>query len=223
MKRRSLLLYTLCASSIFSSMYLGAFAYTVGSGKNTKEYRTSYHQGVHYEILKKPIHSGNNHVTLVFWFGSPNSFSVYGKLKKFALENPQVEVSYLPSTLNSEWIDGARAYYSLSVMGLIEEQREPFFQAYNAGVIRDRVSMERYLDKVGIDVDRFWEIFFSAQSNKAINSYADLSRSAELEYVPTVVVSGKYKVIPTTMAKWEESFSLIKHLVDNQPRRAFKQ
>ena len=223
MKHHKLLKFSFFFLAALSAVYVAGFTYAVAEGKNTEEYRTSYHEGTHYEYLRKPLTSTPKTINMFFWYGSPNSYSVSQKLENWvATEANDLDVRYLPATLNAQWVDGARAFYSLSVLGKIKQVHDPLFQAYNNGEIIDKTTLEQFIVAQGLDPDLFWENFFSAKSTKAIQVFSSLSQNVGLEYIPTVVVSGRYKILTSKYKDWAEVFAVIRHLVERQPARAPK-
>lgn len=212
----------LVGSAIASAVYLSGFALNVAHGKNTTEYKQSFHVDKHYSFIQQPSKQPAKHIALFFWYGSPSSYDLDPKLQHWSSANSDVTIEYIPATLNKLWLDGARTFYSLSILGAASELHNDLYYAYQNNLINDKIDLENFLESKGIKGSVFWEHYFSGGANKAIKGYSDIARNSELEQIPTMIVSGKYKINTSNLKSWSQAFDLANFLIKQQPSKQVK-
>ena len=220
MTRKDFLKLIFVGSSIASSAYSANFTLDVIKEKNSILYQNSYREGIHYEVLNTPLKSPVNAVIQFFWYGSPGSQNVEGPIKKWITKaQGNITLKQIPGTLNTLWLDGARTYYSLERLNLLDSMQSQFFKAYKSGVIHDKASTELFLARKGINVDSFWEEYYSSSSSLMLKKYSLIAKNANLKQIPTFIVSGKYSVKTSAFSNWEDVFSFTEYLIKTQPTK----
>lgn len=154
--------------------------------------------GVEYEVLKQPVPTTNPDkvvVTELFWYGCPHCFRFEPYIEKWQQNIPEgVVFERYPSVLNPSWMEHARAYYALEMMGALDKVHSKFFSALHLEHQRlnNVDAIARFVADLGVDEKQFRENYHSFPVDTLLRK----SRQKEAKYghngVPAVVVNGKY-------------------------------
>ncbi|MCK9380935.1 MAG: thiol:disulfide interchange protein DsbA/DsbL [Sulfuritalea sp.] len=154
-------------------------------------------------------------VTEFFWYGCPHCFDFEPVLAAW-VKNLPADVSFrrVPTIFpNNKWAPGARLYYTLEAMNLLEKLHSEVFKAIH--VERQRLDNEKILfewvAKKGVDPKRFSETWSSFGVQSRVQQAKELSQAAGLEGVPAVMVHGKYLAL--TPGTYQELVANIDQLV----------
>ena len=160
----------------------------------------TFAEGVDYTILQKPIPTDNPaqvEVVEFFWYGCPHCYEFEPSVARWVKELPKdVEFKRIPAPLNRNWEIGARVYYTLESLDLLEKLHGPLFDAIHRD--RLRITNERallqWLEGKGVDTKKFSAAYRSFTVESKLKRAHQLSQAAALEGVPALLVNGKYLV-----------------------------
>ena len=155
-------------------------------------------EGVDYTLITPAVKTtdpGKVVVSEMFWYGCPHCFRFEPYVEQWSKNLPAgVLFERVPSTLNPRWSDHARTYYTLELMGELEETHGKFFDGIHVKRQRlDRLdSIASYLGKQGIDEAKFRETFSSFPVDAAMRKNAKKEQKYGHNGVPAIIVNGKY-------------------------------
>lgn len=154
-------------------------------------------------------------VTEFFWYGCPHCFDFEHVLTPWAGKLP-ADVSFrrVPAIFpNNKWVPGAKIYYTLEALNLVEKMHAQVFNAIH--VERKRLDDEKVLfawvASKGVDAKQFSEAWFSFGVQSRVQQARELTLAARLTGVPAVVVHGRYEAI--TPGSYGELIARIDQLV----------
>jgi thiol:disulfide interchange protein DsbA len=142
--------------------------------------------------------NGKIEVVEFFSYGCPHCGDFEPILKPWVKALP-ADVSFrkVPVIFNDRSIPGARIYYTLEAMNLLDKLNDAVFNA----VLRERVNLNDekvlfdWVARQGVDRQKFADTYKSFAVETAVKRAADMTRGYAVEGVPVLVVGGKYKPI----------------------------
>lgn len=209
---------------LFTLILIGLVVGLVGSaanianqvyhGRNSKTYTNGFQKHLHYEVLSSPMTRKSNNVSVFFYYGSPGSVQLMNAIiawnQTSASQLNHLIFEYIPGTLNSGWLNAARAFYTFSEMGHLDGVHPKLFDVFDAtNDVNFRNAIESILIQRHVQSDAFWEIFYSSKANVRLKELSGIAKSVNLESVPTIIVGGKYKINTASFASWDDVFELI--------------
>jgi thiol:disulfide interchange protein DsbA len=173
--------------------------------------------GRDFRVLTPPLVVEQNKIEVIefFWYGCPHCFDFEPVLAAWVKKLP-ADVSFrrVPTIFpNDKWAPGARLYYTLEAMNLLEKLHVDVFNAIHVDRQRlddDKVLLE-WVAKKGIDARKFGEIWASFGVQSRVRQARETTQAAGLTGVPAVVVQGRYQAI--TQGNYEELIAVIDTLV----------
>jgi thiol:disulfide interchange protein DsbA len=170
---------------------LGLFAAPGAGAAELKE-------GIDFRVINPPLAADKNRieVTEFFWYGCPHCFDFEPVLATWVKKLP-ADVSFrrVPAIVpNNRWTPGARLYYTLEAMNLLEKMHGEVFSGMH--VERQRLDDEKIMFdwavKKGVDAKRFGETWTSFGVQTRVQQARELTMAAGLTGVPAVMVHGRY-------------------------------
>jgi thiol:disulfide interchange protein DsbA len=144
--------------------------------------------------------NGKIEVMEFFWYGCPHCYAIEPDVNAWLAKKPaDVEFKRVPAPMGA-WLEGAKIYYTLEAMGLVNQYHDKVFDAIH----KDNINLfnarqrEQWLAKNGIDPAKY------AAAEKSFSVDAKLKRAMQLvqtykvDGVPRFVVAGKWY----TGAEW---------------------
>ena len=127
----------------------------------------------------------------------------------------------VPSSLNPQWTEHARAYYSFKMMGALDKVHREFFDAIH--LKRQRLnSLDTIADFVadqGLDEKTFREHYFSFPVETQIRKNINKEKRYGHRGVPAVIVNGKYLVSASLAGSNERMIAIMNFLVSQELAR----
>ena len=155
--------------------------------------------GVDYKIIPTAVKTSDPDkvvVTEMFWYGCPHCFRFEPFVEQWSASLPAgVVFEQIPSTLNPRWGDHARTFFSLKVMGELDNYHRAFFDGIHVKRKRlDRLdAIAEYLGDRGLDEAKFRETFNSFPVDTEMRKNAKKERKYGHNGVPAVIINGKYQ------------------------------
>jgi thiol:disulfide interchange protein DsbA len=171
-----------------------------------------------FRVINPPLAADTSkiEVTEFFWYGCPHCFDFEPILATWAKKLP-ADVSFrrVPALFpNNKWIPGAKLYYTLEAMNLLERLHSEVFSAIH--VERQRLDDEKILlewvAKKGVDTKKFSATWSSIGVQSRVRQAQELTQAAGLSGVPAVMVHGRYLAL--TSGNYEELVAAIDQLVE---------
>lgn len=174
--------------------------------------------GQDYRDINPPLAPDRNkvEVTEFFWYGCPHCFNLEPVLAPWVRKlPPSVNFRRVPAVFpDGKWVPGARLYYTLEAMNLVERLHGEAFNAIH--VERKRLHDEKVLFEwvagKGVDAKAFADAWASFGVHSRVRQARELTTRAGLSGVPAVVVDGKYQAI--TPEKYEDLLVLVDRLIE---------
>jgi len=179
-------------------------------------------EGIEYAEIKQPVrtsHPDKVVVSEMFWYGCPHCFRFEPYINKWKKTMPEgVVLEQVPSVLNPSWMEHARAFFALQMMGEVDKVH---MKLMNAMHLQNRSlnnvdALARFVADLGVDEDQFREHYHSFPVDTMIRK----SRSKERKYghrgVPAVVVNGKYLTSASMAGSNARVIQVIDYLVKKE-------
>lgn len=155
-------------------------------------------EGTDYKRLKKPlpVETGKQiEVAEFFWYRCPHCNQLESGLKAWEKTLPaDVKLRPVPTVFNDNWVPGAKIYYTLMEMGVLDKLHVKVFDAYHKeGMnLNDEAQLMAWVRRQGLNEAKFKSVYnsFSIQTKAMRGAHA--ARAAGLEGVPALLVDGKY-------------------------------
>lgn len=162
-------------------------------------------EGKDFTVLNPPLAADRSRVevTEFFWYGCPHCFNLDPLAIAWAQRLPaDVIFRRVPAAYaDGKWVSGARLYYALEAMNLLDRLHPEAFRAIQ--VERKRLDKEdvlaAWVASKGIKPDDFLAAWSSFGVQSRVRQAVELTRRAGLTGVPAMVVDGRYQaVMPAT-------------------------
>jgi protein dithiol oxidoreductase (disulfide-forming) len=165
----------------------------------TSTWADTFEAGVDYAVLKEPVATSNPDkvvVTEMFWYGCPHCFRLEPYIQKWSQNIPDgVVLERVPSVLNPGWIEGARAFFALKLMGENDKVHSKLFNAIH--IQRKRLNnvdaLAKFVADLGVDEKQFRDYYHSFPVDTMIRKSRQKERKYGHNGVPAIIVNGKYR------------------------------
>jgi thiol:disulfide interchange protein DsbA len=144
----------------------------------------------------QPVATGNKvEVLEFFWYRCPHCFQLEPALEKWLTNLPKdAQLRRVPAVFRDDWMPGAKIFYSLEQLKLLDRLHGKVFNAYHVENLNLNTPavLDAWIAKQGVDRKQFESVYnsFSIQS-KAMQG-ARLAGAYGINGVPTFVIDGKY-------------------------------
>lgn len=159
-------------------------------------------EGKHYNRLQMPQPTeqpGKVEVIEFFWYGCPHCFDFEPVLKSWTKKLPgDVSFRKVPAIFRDEWAPGARIYYTLEALNLLDKHHDAVFNA----MIKQRINLNDekvlfdWIAKQGVDRQQFADMYKSFAVDGKVRRAAEMTQEYGFGGVPVVIVGGKYMPSP---------------------------
>lgn len=159
-------------------------------------------EGRQYTRLQTPqptAADGKVEVIEFFWFGCPHCGKLEPLLKSWVKQLPaDVTFKKVPAVLSDSWAPGARLFYTLEAMNLLDKLSDAVFDA----MIKQRIDLGKedtlldWIAKQGVDPKAFADTYKSFSVDAKVRKAAEMTQEYGFSGVPALVVGGKYSPGP---------------------------
>jgi thiol:disulfide interchange protein DsbA len=143
--------------------------------------------------------NGKVEVIEFFWFGCSHCGKLEPLLKPWVKNLPaDVTFKKVPAILGESWAPGARLYYTLEAMNLLDKLGDAVFDA----MLNQRINLGSdsilldWIAAKGVDRKAFADIYKSFAVDAKVRKAAEMSQEYGFGGVPAIVVGGKYSPGP---------------------------
>ena len=179
-------------------------------------------EGTHYRLLKEPLSTGVNGVSVIefFWYGCPHCRAFEPRIKEWLSKAPDdVDFKLVPVV----WNDATRLHAAMFYTGLEAERADELHASLFDLIIDNR--QEKNLDRqIAIAGDLFQQHGVSASTladsltQSAIQTQVSQAqkdmRTAEVSSTPSLVIGGKYLILNNEAVAEKGLFTVVDTLVD---------
>lgn len=187
---------------LLNTLLAAVAAVTISSVALSPALAAAPQEGKHYSRLQMPQPTeapGKVEVIEFFWYGCPHCFDFEPLLKSWTKKLPgDVSFKKVPAIFRAEWAPGARIYYTLEALGLLDKHHEAVFNA----MIKQRVNLNDektlldWVAKQGIDRQQFADMYKSFAVDGKVRRAAEMTQEYGFGGVPVLIIGGKYMPSP---------------------------
>lgn len=182
--------------------------------------------GTEFLTLRKPVAvgaaPGKVEVIEFFWYSCPHCNAFEPRLQAWLKRVPSdVAMKRVPVAFRDDFVPQQRLYYTLEVMGKVEELHGKVFQAIHV----DRLPLNRdesivdWAGKQGLDKAKFTEIYGSFDVASKARRATQLQDAFEVQGVPAIGVAGRYYTDGGLAGNMERALQITDYLIA-QSRKA---
>lgn len=176
-------------------------------------------EGTDYKRLSKPlpVETGKQiEVAEFFWYRCPHCYQLEPGLKAWAKKLPaDTQLRPVPAVFNENWLPGAKIYYALQELGVLDRLHNKVFEAYHKeGLnLNDESQLMAWVKRQGLNENAFQTAYrsFSVQT-KAMKG-ASAARAAGIDGVPALLVDGKYLTSVSMTLTEDRLFEVLDELI----------
>ena len=176
-------------------------------------------EGRDFRRIDPPLGADANRIEVIefFWYGCPHCNDLEPLMAAWLRKlPPDVRFSRVPALFpnNPKWVPGARIYFALEAMTLVDRRHGQVFRAIHVERRRlddDRVLLE-WVAGAGVDANAFLAAWTSFGVQTRVRQARDVTARAGLNGVPAIVVDGRYLAIMP--ASLDELPGLVDRLIE---------
>lgn len=177
-------------------------------------------EGHDYALLKnpQPVSTGSKiEVLEFFWYRCPHCFQLEPGLDKWLKTLPKdAQIRRMPAVFRDDWMPGAKIYYTLEQMGLLDTLHSKVFDAYHIAHtdLNNPAVLGDWIAKQGVDRKKFEAIYNSFSIQAKAMQGAKLAKVYGINGVPTFIVDGKYVTSMSMTESEPRLFEVLDQLID---------
>ena len=175
--------------------------------------------GHDYTVLDEaqPVTTGKKiEVIEFFWYRCPHCFQLEPGLNAWLKTLPKdVQIRRIPAVFRDDWAPGAKIYYTLKQMDLLDKFHDKVFDAYHLEKLNlnDPAVLGSWIAKQGVDRKKFESIYNSFSAQTKIRQDMHLVSAYGITGVPTFVVDGKYVTSESMTLSEPRLFDVLNQLI----------
>lgn len=185
---------------------------------------SQFKEGTNYSkvVPAQPTSTGPDKVEVleIFWYGCPHCFALDPAIESWRAKGRPGYVEFLrvPAMWNETTRMHARLFYTVELLGKLEELHTPIFREINVkgDPLNTVEKISAFLREHGVSNDEFQKAFSSFAVENKLQRADFLNRRYRIESVPTVIVNGKYKTDLGMAGGEQQLFSLIGELAAHE-------
>ncbi len=154
--------------------------------------------GRDYLPISQPLATetpGKVEVLEFFWYGCPHCFDLEPLLNKWKQTMPaDVAFRRVPGIFRDSWVAGARMFYTLESLGVLDRLHGELFNAVHLEHLAsdDDKALADWVAKKGVDRKKFEDTYKSFAVESRVARAKQLTRASRIEGVPSLIVDGRY-------------------------------
>lgn len=170
-----------------------------------------------------PDGGGKIEVVEFFWYGCPHCYTLEPDVNAWAKRAPKdVVFKRVPAYPSEAWGEGARIYYTLEAMGLLDPYHQKVFDTIHKENVnlQNKRLREEWLKKNGIDVAKYNEAEKSFTVASKLARARQMTQGYKVDGVPRIVVNGKYYTSGEQAGSPQRVFAVVDQLVEMSRRES---
>ena len=172
-----------------------------------------------YKPLAKPqaVESGDKiEVVEFFWYGCSHCFDLEPHLHKWVARLPKdVEFRRIPAVPTERWMAGARTFYTLEALGLLDRLHGEVFDAIHlshVNLMDEKIQLDWMAGK-GVDRAKYADAWKSFSVQSKTRRAVQQTQAYDISGVPTLVVDGKYQTSVSMTGSHEALLKTLDELI----------
>ena len=188
----------------------------------TPTWAAAFEAGVEYAELNPPVPTSQPDkvvVTEMFWYGCPHCFRLEPYMDQWDKTKPDgVVLEKVPSVLNPSWIEHARAFYALQMMGENDKVHKKLFDALHLQHKRlnNVDALASFVADLGVDEKQFRDNYHSFPVDTMIRKSRQKERKFGHSGVPAIIVNGKYRTSASMAGSNAQVIEVVNFLVQKE-------
>ncbi len=188
----------------------------------TPIWAAGFEAGVEYAELNPPVPTSQPDkvvVTEMFWYGCPHCFRLEPYVDQWDKTKPEgVVLEKVPSVLNPSWIEHARAFYALQMMGENDKVHKKLFDALHLQHKRlnNVDALASFVADLGVDEKQFRDNYHSFPVDTLIRKSRQKERKYGHSGVPAIIVNGKYRTSASMAGSNARLIEVVNFLVQKE-------
>lgn len=176
-------------------------------------------EGHDYTRVKntQPVATGKKvEVLEFFWYRCPHCFQLEPGLNTWLKKLPKdAQIRRVPAVFRDDWAPGARIYYTLEQMGLLDRLHHKVFDAYHVENINlnDPAVLGGWIARQGVDRKKFEGIYNSFSTQSKVMQGAKLATAYGITGVPAFIIDGKYTTAMSMANSEPRLFEILDQLI----------
>lgn len=157
-----------------------------------------------------------------FWYGCPHCYTFEPYITAWKKTKPaNVKFVRVPAIFRPDWEIQAKAYYALSVMGVIEDIHGKIFDAIHKDKKRLNTldAIAAFVEENGVDKQLFLKEYDSFAVDSMVRKAKKKLSAYTVEGVPTVAVNGKYTSSGSMAGTYDNLINVIDYLVAKETKK----
>ncbi|HJX57635.1 MAG TPA: thiol:disulfide interchange protein DsbA/DsbL, partial [Thiobacillus sp.] len=176
-------------------------------------------EGHDYALVKnpQPVATGSKvEVLEFFWYRCPHCFQLEPGINAWLKTLPKdAQVRRVPAVFRDDWMPGAKLYYTLEQMNLLDSLHAKVFDAYHVENINlnDPAILGGWIARQGVDRKKFEGIYNSFSTQSKATQGARLATTYAISGVPAFVIDGKYATSMSMTGSEARLFEVLDQLI----------
>lgn len=176
-------------------------------------------EGKHFTRLQMPQpteQAGKVEVIEFFWYGCSHCGDFEPTLKPWVKKLP-ADVSFrkVPAVFRDSWAPGARIFYTLEAMGLLDKLNDAVFNAMLRQKINlnDEKTLFDWIAAQGVDRQKFADMYKSFSVDGKVKRAMEMTNEYGFGGVPVLIVGGKYMPSPN-LGSYNDMLRVVDGLIE---------
>ena len=176
-------------------------------------------EGHDYTRLKnaQPVATGKKvEVLEFFWYRCPHCFQLEPAINAWVKTLPgDAQVRRVPAVFRDDWMPGAKLYYTLEQMNLLDSLHHKVFDAYHVENINlnDPAVLGGWIAQHGVERKKFEGIYSSFSTQSKATQGARLATAYAISGVPAFIIDGKYATSMSMTGSEARLFDVLDQLI----------
>ncbi|HEY5971198.1 MAG TPA: thiol:disulfide interchange protein DsbA/DsbL [Pseudoxanthomonas sp.] len=176
---------------------------------------------VEYKLIKpaQPVMGKNVEVIEFFAYACPHCAEFEPALQSWLKRKPKdVDYRPVPMIFRAEWKPGAKLYYTLETMGVVEKYHQKIYDASHkqGKQLTSDEAVKDWAKSAGVDSAKFNEVYDSFAVDTKVQRAITIGRSYGVQFTPSLAVNGKYYTGPSMAGgnDYAKFFGVLDQLID---------
>jgi thiol:disulfide interchange protein DsbA len=180
---------------------------------------------VEYQLIDPPQPVIGNKIEVIefFSYACPHCAEFEPALQGWLKRKPK-DVNYrmVPMVFRDGWKPGAKLYYTLETMGVIDKYHNKIYDAFHKEgkeLITDQ-AVKEWATSAGVDPAKFDQTYDSFAVDTKVQRAINIGRSYHVRFTPSLAVNGKYYTGPSMAGgnEYARFFVILDQLIDMERR-----
>lgn len=154
----------------------------------------------------------------LFWYRCPHCNTLEVPLQKWLKNGKPDNAEYVafPAILGDSWAAGARTFYTLEALDLLNELHGKAFYAIHSEHrnLGSAKHLAEWVEEQGHSAEDILDTYDSFAVNTKLSFAKTMTKKYEIQGVPAVVIDGKYRTSVSQAGDFDTLFKVINFLVE---------